>query len=344
MNFSREDISRLETVIRASSRPVIVSHLNPDGDAMGSSVGLAGLLCRLGASPSIIVPTEYPDNLSFILPEGLPVFVHSKDPEGAGKALAGADAIFCLDFNSLGRIEDVGPLVASRSCVKVLIDHHLFPETESFDLVFSETEVSSTSEFLFWILMATEFTGDEAARLPGESALALLTGMTTDTNNFGNSVFPSTLEMASRLLAAGVDRDLVIDRVYHSYREERYRLLGYLLTEKLRMTPEGAAYIILSEEERLRFDIHEGDTEAFVNMPLEIEGVRMSIFIKEMEDRYRVSIRSKKGVSAQQCSKRYFNGGGHENAAGGRLLRPDDFATADQVASYVERVIKEFFN
>lgn len=344
MEFSREDIQRLESIMRATLRPVIVSHLNPDGDALGSSVGLAGLLRALGASPSVVVPTEYADNLGFVLPEWLPVYVHAFDPEGAAKAINEADAVFCLDFNGLSRIEDLGPIVGARQCVKVLVDHHLNPERDSFDLVFSETEISSASELLFWILMDTSFAGGDASRLPAESATALLTGMTTDTNNFANSVFPSTLEMASRLLDAGVDRDYILENIYHSYREERFRLLGYLLSEKLTITPDGVAYMILSEEERLRFDIREGETEAFVNVPLEMGKVKMSIFIKEMDDRYRVSIRSKKGVSAQQCAKRYFNGGGHENAAGGRLSRPADFAEAPQVAAYIEKVTGEFFN
>ncbi|MCQ2143435.1 MAG: DHH family phosphoesterase [Bacteroidales bacterium] len=344
MNFSKEDISRLESVMKATLRPVIISHLNPDGDALGSSVGLAGVLRSLGASPSIVFPTEYADNLSFILPEGIPVHIHSEDPEGAEKAIAAADAIFCLDFNGLSRIEKVGPAVAARDCVKVLIDHHLAPETGSFDIVFSETEISSASELLFCILMNTSFAEDYASRLPSESAVALLPGMTTDTNNFANSVFPMTLEMAARLIEAGVDREYVLEHIYHSYREERYRLLGYLLSEKLTITSDGVAYMILSGDERKKFDVREGETEAFVNIPLEMEKVRMSIFIKEMDDRYRVSIRSKKGVSAQKCSRMYFNGGGHENAAGGRLSRPGDFASAEEVASYVERVTKEFFN
>jgi len=330
--------------MRATLRPVIVSHLNPDGDALGSSVGMAGVLRALGASPSIVVPTEYAENLSFVLPEGIPVYVHSENPEGAAAAVAAADAIFCLDFNGLSRIENVGGLVSARDCVKVLIDHHLFPEREAFDLIFSETKISSASEFLFWILMETAFIGGDASKFPPESALALLTGMTTDTNNFSNSVFPSTLEMASKLLGAGVDRDFILENIYHSYREERYRLLGYLLSKKLTITPWGVAYMVLSEDERQSFDIREGETETFVNIPLEMEKVRMSIFIKEMDDRYRVSIRSRKGVSAQQCSKRYFNGGGHENAAGGRLSRPGEFKTAGEVESYVERVTKEFFN
>ena len=161
-----------------------------------------------------------------------------------------------------------------------------------------------------------------ATRLPISAATSLMTGMTTDTNNFANSVFPSTLVMASTLLAAGVDRDYILSQLYNQYSENRLRLMGHMMKDLLTITEDGAAYMILDLKTQREYNIKDGDTEGFVNMPLSIAGVRISLLLKEDTDRIRVSIRSKKGTSANRCARMHFNGGGHENAAGGRLEIP----------------------
>jgi phosphoesterase RecJ-like protein len=163
-----------------------------------------------------------------------------------------------------------------------------------------------------------------------------MTGMTTDTNNFANSVFPSTLRMASELIEAGVDRELIISNLYNQHKESRMRLMGVVLKDLMKITPDGVAYIILNKEILKEYHIEDGDTEGFVNLPLSIAKVKMSIMLKEDGDKVRVSIRSKRGISANRCSKLHFNGGGHENAAGGRLYMPRDIKNIEDAASYIE--------
>ena len=163
-----------------------------------------------------------------------------------------------------------------------------------------------------------------------------MTGMTTDTNNFSNSVFPSTLRMASALLEAGVDRDMIINKIYQQHRESRMRLMGHILKDLMTITADGVAYIVLDKKTLLEYNVEEGDTEGFVNLPLSMSKVKMSLLLKEDGDKVRVSIRSKKGVSANRCSKLHFNGGGHENAAGGRLYIPQDITSIKEAAAYIE--------
>ena len=190
----------------------------------------------------------------------------------------------------------------------------------------------------------------DASRIPALAAASLMTGMTTDTNNFANSVFPSTLAMASGLLAAGVNRDRILQDLYNSYRENRLRMEGYLLHENMKITPEGVAYMIVDKKLASEFNIREGETEGFVNMPLAIGKVGMSIFLKEDgEGFFRVSVRSKKGISANKCATRYFHGGGHERASGGRLFFsrtdgvPADINAPGEAESYIVRSVAEFF-
>jgi phosphoesterase RecJ-like protein len=166
--------------------------------------------------------------------------------------------------------------------------------------------------------------------------MALMTGMTTDTNNFANSVFPSTLRMASALLEAGVNRDLIIANIYQQHSESRTRLMGYALNDLMKITPDGVAYVILDKETLKKYHIVDGDTEGFVNLPLSIGKVKMSLLLKEDGDKMRVSIRSKKGVSANRCSRLHFNGGGHENAAGGRLTLLQDIEGISELPEYIE--------
>ena len=171
-----------------------------------------------------------------------------------------------------------------------------------------------------------------------------MTGMTTDTNNFANSVYPSTLEMASKLIEVGVDRDIILSKLYNRSKESRLRLQGHVLKDLMTITDDGVAYVVLNKETMRQYNVEEGDTEGFVNIPLAIDKVLMSIFVKEDDGFARVSIRSKKGISANMCSKLHFNGGGHENAAGGRLYMPDNIADISEAAKYIEEHTRDFMN
>ena len=339
-------INRLVELIGNSSRPVIVTHLKPDGDAMGSSIAMYHFLAMSGKKEArIVINDRYPKYLEFLFGEDTrkAIAIHSENAGEAAMAIQESDLIICLDFNAFHRTENLCIYLQDSKAAKVLIDHHLNPDSESFDLVFSMTEVSSASELLYHVLMAMPLTGGDPATLPSEATVALMTGMTTDTNNFGNSVYPSTLKMASELLRAGVDRDAILNSIYNQHSENRLRLMGHMMKDLLKITDDGVAYIVLDKKTQDAYHIEEGDTEGFVNMPLSIANVKMSLLLKEDGDRIRVSIRSKRGTSANRCARLFFNGGGHENAAGGRLLIPENVASIEGAAEYIETYTHRYF-
>ena len=342
--INSEKIYRFNTMLESSGRIVIASHMKPDGDAIGSCLGMYHTLKLYGKTAKIALTNPAPESINFLTEGNEDILTYESMPEETQKAISEADLIICLDFNAFHRTDTLETPLAGSKATKVLIDHHLSPDLESFDLVFSETEISSASELLYQVLMELPIIAGDAKNLPLEASTAIMTGMTTDTNNFMNSTFPSTLRMASSLLEAGVDRDMIIQNVYNSFKEERIRLQGHILKDLLNITPDGVAYIILDKETLKKYNIQEGDTEGFVNIPLSIKGVLMSIFIKEDNDRVRVSIRSRKGISANRCAKMFFNGGGHENAAGGRLHMPQDIANIEEAAGYIERTTHIFMN
>ena len=346
-NISPSSINSLMNLIEGASRPVIVTHMKPDGDAIGSSLAMYHFLRMSGKNDSCIVLNDrYPRYLEFLIDEGArkAIRIHSENADEAIEAIRLSDLIICLDFNAFHRTENLCQALAGSTAPKILIDHHLNPDAECFTLCFSVTEVSSASELLYHILMAVPKIKGNASDLPSEAADALMTGMTTDTNNFGNSVFPSTLKMASELLDAGIDRYRILDYLYNHHSENRLRLMGHMMKDLLTITDDGVAYIVLDRNTQDAYEIEDGDTEGFVNMPLSIEDVRMSILIKEDSDRLRVSVRSKRGTSANRCARMYFNGGGHENAAGGRLRIPEDIASVKEAGKYIETHTHRYFN
>ena len=332
-------IEELEKLIGEARRIGITTHMKPDGDAIGSCAALYHFLAMNGKKNiKVILNDRHPSYLGF-LTESIPsedLIIYEGKPEEAVISISDSDLLFCLDFNAFHRTDKLAEALMASKADKVLIDHHLSPDRDAFDLVFSETDVSSASELLFHILMETKTIAHNATFLPKAAAEALMTGMTTDTNNFANSTYPSTLRMASSLLAAGVDRDMILSMLYNQYSENRLRLMGHMMKDLLRITPDGVAYIVLDRKTQEEYGIAEGDTEGFVNMPLSIAKVRMSLLLKEDGDRVRVSIRSKKGTSANTCARKYFNGGGHENAAGGKLMIPSDIPGMDAAAEYIE--------
>ena len=302
---------------------------------------MASYLQAKGKAPAVLLPDPLPVNLRFL--EGAAdVLAFSENPDGVRAALSGCDLLLCLDFNCLSRLESLEPLVRACPAPRILIDHHLSPERECFDLVFSETQVSSACELLYHILKAMPSTGGDIARLPAACRTALLTGMTTDTNNFANSVWPSTFAMASELIASGVDRDFVLDRLYRDFKETRVRAMSEILLREMEITPEGAAFFLIREELWQRYGLGEGDLEGLVNIPLSIGKVRLSASVREAADgEYRVSLRSKKGVSANRIARQWFHGGGHEQASGGKLLIGQDVPSREEVPAYVRKALSK---
>lgn len=338
MDFIRkENIQTLEQWIARAASPVVLGHTHPDGDALGATAALALYLRGLGKDAAVVFPDSPADNLRFILPAHVPCLFQDTDPDAAVQRIQQADLIFLVDANAFSRIEGLQDAASASSAPKVLMDHHLNPDLDSFGLAFTTPNISSASEVVYWILKELM---EEA---PSSSMWdSLMIGMTTDTNNFANSVFPSTFRMASELIEAGVDRDALLQQIYWSYRENRVRLMGYMQSEELHVLPNGTAYMILTKDIQERFNMLDGESEGLVNVPLAIKKVKLSVLLKEDDGHFRVSARSKKGTSAQQLARQYFHGGGHENAAGGKLFIGQDIASAQAAPAYVEQVLKAF--
>ena len=339
---SQENIRAFREAIQQSTRIAVVGHTHPDGDALGSCTALSLWLAGRGKAVSCIFPDTPADNLLFILSPKVNYLYGDAHAAAARKALEACELLIQLDCNQFSRTEGLAPFLEASSAQKILIDHHLNPDRESFDIVFSTPEISSASELLYWVLKAAE--GDTLGPLGLGMTIgtALMAGMTTDTNNFANSVFPSTFQMASELIAAGVNRDALLQQLYSSYRENRVRLMGYMQYEGLKVLSEGAAYMILTKDIMSRFDLREGESEGLVNVPLSIGAVKLSVLLKEDDGHFRVSVRSKKGTSAQQLAVRFFHGGGHENASGGKLFIGPDIANAQAAEAYVSNALKTF--
>ena len=336
----------LYSLMTGASQVSVAVHIHPDGDAVGSGLALVGYLRKnLGKDAVLIVPESVPDTLRFIQ-KGFPedaVMVFEEDETAATVRIGKSDLIFCLDCSSFSRTgPGVEKALKESASPKVLIDHHLNPDVGSFSIVFSETRISSTCELLYGLLKDMPDVDGDINRLPMPSLEALMAGLTTDTNNFANSVFPGTLETASELLAVGVDRDRILSCLYNRYRENRLRLMGQLLRD-MYISSDGVAVMILDKALQERFDFRQGESEGFVNIPLAVGDVRMSIFLTEEEGKFRVSVRSKSGTSANNLAVKYFHGGGHEMAAGGKLFFPEDIPSPSDAKAYILKVTGEFF-
>ena len=343
-DINAADITSTHSLIVGASKIGIVTHTHPDGDAVGSSIAMYQYLRYVcGKNVRILLADAAPAIVRFLTEPCNDIIRYDKAPEEVRSWAASCDLMFFLDLNGIHRTGEMEKAFVGTTAMKVLIDHHLNPMREEFVTVFSKTDISSASELLYHILKAMPGIDGDCTKLPPTCLEAVMTGLTTDTNNFANSVYPSTFQTASELIAAGVDRDAILAHIYNSYPERRVRLMGELLYRNLKITSDGVAYMILDGETRDRYGVEQGDTEAFVNIPLSLEKVRMSIFVKDYGDLYRASIRSKRGVSANRLAMKYFNGGGHEQASGGNLPKEGLTGNPQGVAAYIERVTAEFF-
>lgn len=329
-------------MLSASKRPLLVGHFNPDGDAVGALTAMYHYLQSRGMAPSAVLPSPYPDYLSFLIGEGVTITIHSQDDKSARALIASADLLICFDFNRLSRTEHLENDILASEAPKVLIDHHPFPEAEHFDLVYSEIDLSSSCELLFWIIMSMSDVDGDVSRLSLKCAESLYVGMMTDTNNFYNSVSASTFEMASLLTGAGVDKTRLQECVYNNYSADRMRLMGHLLKDCLHVIEDcGVAYLLLSAADKRFYNFSIGDSEGFVNLPLSIKGIKISALFSELDcgtEKYiRVSLRSKGDLDINRFASLYCNGGGHLNAAGGRLYMP-----FEEVGPYIEKSFREY--
>jgi phosphoesterase RecJ-like protein len=331
--FNDEFVNDIIKAIDLAKNIVIITHSNPDGDAVGSVTAFEGYLSSKSKDSIIIVPNQYPDYLSF-LDKGKKIHIDEVDPVKTKFYMDGADLIVALDFNQLKRVDGLELHVRASKAVKILIDHHPGPESDAFSYIVSTTEISSTCELLYWLIKKMEH--GSKSKMPYVVAKSLYVGMMTDTNNFSNSVSSSTFRMAYDLLEAGVDKETLQLKVFGGFSEDRMRLMGHALLNKMKIIKEyGAGFIILTKHEFDQFGYSEGDTEGFVNMPLNIKGVTISALFSEKEDHIRVSLRSSDDFSVNKFSKKYFNGAGHERAAGGKL-----YMSVEDVPEYFEKSLR----
>ncbi len=320
--FPENEIKPVEELLSTGKKIVITTHHRPDGDAMGSSLALFNYLVLKGHSVSLLTPSDYPEFLHW-LPGNNQVLNFEQDSGICERLVEKAEIIFSLDYNSLNRIEKMEGLIRSSKALKILIDHHLHPE-QNFTHSFSYPAASSTSELVFQFIEAL---GD-IKLINKPIAECLYCGIMTDTNSFRYASMRSdTHRIIALLMESGAENFRIHERVYDSSTENRLRLLGYALKEKLCVLNEyRTAYIGLSEAELDMFNFKTGDTEGLVNYALSIEGILLAAFFSEKEGSVKISFRSKGDFSVQELSSSHFSGGGHRNASGGRLNAPLDEA------------------
>ncbi len=298
---------------------VITAHSNPDGDTLGASLALAFCFREMGKDVKVLVPNDYPSFLAW-LPGISEAIIFKHKPEECRKAALDAELIFSVDYNCLARTEKMQEIFAPATAVRVLIDHHIAPTVSEFDFMISKTDVTSTSELVYVFLEDIGY----KELITKNMAECIYVGLITDTGSFSYACnYERVYRITAELIKIGVDGEKVHRLVYDTYSENRMRLLGYCLSERLKVIGEyGTAYIALSKEDLNRFHYKVGDTEGVVNYALSIEGVSMAVLFTEKENLIRLSARSKGNFSVNEFVRENFEGGGHRNAAGGNSYLP----------------------
>jgi len=309
-------IQKAKHILSRADKVAIIAHVGPDGDAVGSSLALADFLMEQKKSVQVMLPDSLPGFLKW-LPGAEKILIYVEQPDVCRMFLEQADVVVFLDFNQRKRMG--GGLDSCLEGIKakfILMDHHPFPDTFA-DVILSYPQIASTSEIVFrYICRIGAF--DEMSKA---CATCVYTGMMTDTGAFTyNSNNEEMYYIISQLIRKGVDKDDVYNKVYNTYSVGRMRLMGFLLYERMQIWEGlGAAVITLSLEESKPFDNKVGDTEGFVNLPLSIEGVMLSVFMREDTDKIKISFRSRGSFPCNKLASELFNGGGHLNAAGGEF-------------------------
>ena len=334
--IAEELIQKAKKYVEKGDKFVIVTHVSPDGDALGASLGLYHFLNAYGKDQvTVIVPTDFPPFYRW-MPGAKDVVVYDKYQEFADQLLHDADVIFCLDFNELKRVEKVADALLAAEGRKVMIDHHLNP-ADFCRVTMSYPQMSSTSEMVFRFICRMGMFD----LLPRESAVCIYTGMMTDTGSFTyNSNKPEIYTIIGELIKKGIDKDEIYRKVYNTYSEGRLRLMGYVLYDKMQVFPQfNSALVWLTKEEQSKFQYVKGDTEGFVNIPLSIKNIIFSVFLREDTEKNMIKV-SLRSVGAFPCNKvaaEFFNGGGHLNASGGEF-----YGTMDEAIDLFKQALVKY--
>lgn len=335
LNLNKElGWSDIRKIFLNPRKVLILTHKNPDGDAVGAALGLKWILQKLGHTVDVVIPDDSPMFLKW-LPGHKEISVHYRR---SGKIIPelfrNCDLVICADFNAPERLGSVEPLYRQCNKPAFLIDHH--PVCDAFtDLQFVDSSKGSTSELIFLLIKKLQF----IEYVGFEAATCLLTGIMTDTLGLTVSCsYPEVFETVATLIRLGADQDRIRHEIYNTFSADRMRLLGYSLEKNMKVLPEfRTAYIALTIKELNSYNHQKGDTEGFVNYPLSISGIVFSVLFTEQNDHIKLSLRSCGSFPANEFAQKYFMGGGHKNAAGGRFN-----GTMIEAIDRLESVLEEY--
>ena len=334
--MNEDQLAQMNQLISNANNILITCHKSPDGDAIGATLAWAEYLTSIGKEPTMIVPDQFPDFLTW-LPNSQKIVRYDKHREKCDMLFKIADLIFCLDYNTPSRVDEMEQSLVNSPANRVLIDHHLKPEVPAV-LTISQPEACSTCELIFRIVWQMGAFEQQTKHF----AVPVYCGMMTDTGGFlYNSTRCEIYFIISQLLTKHIDKDRIYRNVYHNYSEDRIRLMGYVLYEKLVYIPEyNAAFYTLTKDELRRFHFIKGDAEGLVNIPQQIKGLKLSISLREDTDKPNiiwVSLRSVDDFPCNLMAEQFFNGGGHLNASGGRIN-----GTMQEAIETVRKAIEAF--
>ncbi len=310
-----KELIKIKEILGTPCKVTIIMHKSPDGDAVGSSLGVKHYLEKSGHKVNVISPNSYPEFLKW-MPGTRSVIDFEKTPAPANMAIKSADVIVFLDFNSLSRIGDIDKIIKKSKAFRLVIDHH--PQPENFaDIAFHDPTASSTAELVYDFITLL---GDNK-KIHKDIANCLYAGIMTDTGSFRfASTTAHTHDVVAGLIRHGAEANKIHRYIDDNNRDIRLRLLGYAVLEKMKILPElSTGFITLTQSELKRFDYKEGDTEGLVNEPTSVKGINFSALFTELKDgEIKISFRSKDKFDVNQFARKHFNGGGHVNAAGGK--------------------------
>ena len=322
----------LSKLFLSSENILLISHINPDGDAIGSQLALYHYLKTRGKNVGLMAPNYLQEFLKWMDgADQINIFI--KDRKKCRKLIVEADLIVMLDFNQSNRLGEAEDLVIVSNARKVVIDHHLGPGSFA-DLIISEPSKCSTSEIVHELVC--EMNGAQFISRP--YAEALYVGIITDTGNFEHGSYSSrTFRIVADLLDSGIEKGKILNLIYNNFSSDRIRLLGFALNKRMVVIPEyKTAYIFLSKDDLKEYNHVKGDTEGFVNMPLSIKGINFSALFIEKDGFIKLSFRSKGQFPSNEFAVQYFSGGGHLNASGGEYTD-----TLDNTIDFFLKVLKE---
>ncbi len=328
-----QPINELYPELSNPKKIVITMHQKPDGDAMGSTLGLYHFLIQLGHTTTVISPTNWADFLNW-MPGVNKVVDYEQRTVAADALIAAADWIFCLDFNTLSRTKRMEPKLANATAQRILIDHHQEPQTDKFAYGVSDTAKSSTCEIVYDFIQGSG--NDDKINIA--VAECLYTGVMTDTGSFR---FPSTSgnvhSMVANLKSKGLEHSKVHEHIYDNFLENRFRFIGNVLLNRMEVFYEyNTALIAIPQSDLIKFGITTGDTEGLVNYPLSIKGIKLAAIIIDRGEERKSSFRSKDGFDVNTFARKYFNGGGHFNASGGQSKEPLEEVVAKFISAMKE--------